>query len=245
MNDDRYAALAAVYDDWQERYGNFASCALERLVPLLRAEDPPVTSFVDLGCGTGTLLLALATHPASSSWRLAGVDGSADMLARARDKPGATSVAWHHLPLGVPIPDPPFSAAAAFFNTLNHLPDVAELGRALASVGAALRPGGLFVFDVNNALGFSRWWNGLQHYVGAGWALQIDSTFEVREGRARARLRVTRDGTARSTEVTERLFSPDEIVASLRAAGMRPLFAEPWAPLGDGVPGATLWAARR
>jgi SAM-dependent methyltransferase len=60
----------------------------------------------------------------------------------------------------VPIPGAPFDAAGAFFNTLNHLPDAAALGRALAAVAGALRPGALVAFDLNNVAGYQRWWGG-------------------------------------------------------------------------------------
>ena len=69
----------------------FARVAAAKLVPLLDREadaagaagrDAP--ALLDLGCGTGTLLAEVAaTRPA---WRLAGVDGSAGMLAVARAK---------------------------------------------------------------------------------------------------------------------------------------------------------------
>jgi SAM-dependent methyltransferase len=59
-------------------------------------------SFLDVGCGTGTLLCALReAHP---DWRLAGVDGSPSMLGRARGKPGHESILWLRAMLPAPLP---------------------------------------------------------------------------------------------------------------------------------------------
>src|SRR5260370_28658366 len=89
-----YAALAPVYDRWQALDGNrpFWELVLGQLEPVLRRRRAPVTSFVDLGCGTGELLLAVrARHP---DWRLAGVDSSPAMLAVAPPKPGPARTNW-------------------------------------------------------------------------------------------------------------------------------------------------------
>ena len=69
-----YDALAPVYDRWQSAGGTtpFSQVALSRLLPALERFGP-ARSFIDLGCGTGDLLLGLqSVHP---RWRLAGLDG--------------------------------------------------------------------------------------------------------------------------------------------------------------------------
>ena len=244
MNGDGYAALAAVYDDWQGRYGSFSARVLERLLPLLARERPAPRSFLDAGCGTGALLVALAAR--FPSWRLAGFDQSPEMLARARAKASAVAIAWHELPLGAAVPGAAFDAAGAFFNTLNHLASVADLGRTLGALARALRPGGLLAFDVNNRAGFERWWRGQRVYEGPGWRLEMNAAFDDTAGRAEARVRVVRAGKVTAdTVVAERLFSDDEIISALAAAGLQVRARELWAPTSSDVPGATFWTARR
>ncbi|HSS37904.1 MAG TPA: class I SAM-dependent methyltransferase, partial [Polyangia bacterium] len=189
---DPYAALALVYDDWQARYGSFATAVLGRLLPALDAEVPAVGSFLDAGCGTGTLLLELAAR--RPGWRLAGADVSASMLDCARAKPGAERIAWHQLALGAPVPTAPFDSAGCFFNTLNHLTGVRELRAAFAGLSAALRPNGLLLFDVNNPTGYERWWGGRNVYEGPGWRMESESHFDARRNEAQALLTVKRDG---------------------------------------------------
>jgi ubiquinone/menaquinone biosynthesis C-methylase UbiE len=80
-----YDALAPVYDRWQRADGTalFSQLVLHKLLPVLGHQvRGPARSFVDLGCGTGDLLLGGAR--ARPGWRLAGLDGSAGMLAVAR-----------------------------------------------------------------------------------------------------------------------------------------------------------------
>jgi SAM-dependent methyltransferase len=179
-DEDLYAALAPVYDAWQRLGGvtPFWALTLDYLDPALARGDgsAPVTSFIDLGCGTGELLLALAArHP---GWRLTGVDGSDPMLAVARGKPGAQRVAWvqcdlRALDAGAPggaLSD--FAGAGAFHDTLNHLPDAAALAQVFGAVARhVLRPGGLFIFDVTNEIGFARWWKGLSTWRGPDWEI--------------------------------------------------------------------------
>lgn len=264
-NESPYAALAPIYDDWQARYGRFSAHTLRRIEPILAgqaveaAEPSPATSFVDLGCGTGSLLLDLrARHP---TWRLAGCDASPEMLAVARQKPGAEGVAWHCVRLGFSpsVPDGPFDVAGAFFNTLNHLTSTHELEAALAAIANALRPGGLFLFDVNNEEGFRAWWQGSpQVYDGPGWELEISSHFDESARTAQADLRIGRSLPAaasslssaavmrhETTTVYEALFADVEIRDALLRTGFEEIASEPWAPFPDGVPGATFWTARR
>ncbi len=129
---DLYDALAPIYDEWQGSAGMtpFAMVTEAKLAPRLeRLARGGALSFLDLGCGTGTLLCGLrATHP---RWRLAGVDGSAAMLANAARKPEARTIAWARAPLEGPLPIAArFDAAGAFYDALNHLPDGEALGRA-------------------------------------------------------------------------------------------------------------------
>src|SRR5437763_16459160 len=85
---DVYGALAPIYDDWQSCNGMipFAELVRMKVDPLLRAEarrwrdagrDEPF-AFLDVACGTGTLLSGLRGDHAG--WRLAGVDGRPAVL---------------------------------------------------------------------------------------------------------------------------------------------------------------------
>jgi SAM-dependent methyltransferase len=246
MSANAYRLLAVVYDEWQERYGSFSQRVLERLEPLLAERAPAARSFADIGCGTGTLLLALARH--HPEWRLTGVDASDEMLSCGRGKPNAERVHWQRAVLGQPrvtIEGGPYDAIGSFFNTVNHLPDVATLDRAFATAAAALAPGGLLIFDVNNTVGYEQWWRGLRDYRGADWRLEMETSFDAGSQRARAQLRISRRDQVAHASIEERLFSESEIGAALGAAGLRVEAVDPWSPTPDDAAGATWWIARR
>src|SRR5262249_35236621 len=115
-------------------------------------------------------------HP---DWRLAGVDGSRGMLAAARAKPTADTIAWARARLGDPLPSAArFDSCSILYDTLNHLTEPAAWTRALGAVSQALRPGGLLVFDVTNRLGFERWWNSRNLFGGDDWELTVASHFD-------------------------------------------------------------------
>jgi SAM-dependent methyltransferase len=245
---DPYAALAPLYDSWQECFGAF----WQRVLPRLEAElatfgrRPEPLSFLDLGCGTGSLLLALqAAHP---GWRLAGLDASAAMLAQARAKPGAGTITW----LAAPFERAPalgrFAAAGCFYDAFNHLLDLDALERALAGAAAALEPDGLLFFDVNNRDGYQAWWRHNERFAGPGWELVVETSFDPEARRGRGRGRVRWDKGAHPTaqiELYERCFSPDEVAGALARAGLTLELAEPWVVAPAAVAGKTWYVARR
>lgn len=243
-----YAALAPIYEEWQSSDGRvpFAEVVGARLEPMLRSEAPvrPL-AFLDAGCGTGTLLRGLRQRHAG--WRLAGVDQAAAMLGVAVRQPDAGSIAWARARLDAPLPfGRVFDAAGCFYDTLNHLPDGAALRRALAGLAAVLRPGGLLVFDVTNAVGFQRWWRGQPAFAGTGWRMTIEMEFDPATQRGLAEVAISRRGEPeRRFHLTERHFPPEEVETALAASGFRTVNQQPWAPFAGDRPGKTWWVARR
>jgi len=104
---------------------------------LLKSTD----AAIELGCGTGTTALKLA----SSVARLVATDISAEMIAIAREKAAAENCANVEFvvatPDAAPYPDASFDAAMAF--NLLHL--IEDRAAALRGVHRLLKPGGLFI----------------------------------------------------------------------------------------------------
>ena len=245
---DPYAALAPLYDAWQECFGAFWLRVLPRLEAELatagRAPEPQ--SFLDLGCGTGSLLIAL--HERHPGWRLAGLDISAAMLAEARAKAGAAAIAWLQASFERAATLGTFTLVGCFYDALNHLPDVAALERAFQGAAAALAPDGLFCFDVNNRQGYEAWWRHRERFAGPGWELVVETSFDPLSGRGhgRGQVRWDHDRHPRSAvALVERCFSPDEIAAALAAAGLTVEREVPWSFAPDAVAGKTWYVARR
>jgi SAM-dependent methyltransferase len=104
---------------------------------------------LELGCGTGTVLVALAqvaTARGAPLERVVGVDGSEGMLRIAAQR--APALEWllgdmRELPVAGP-----FDFAFCCFNTLQHLADEEELRTTFAGVAERLADDGIFAFDL-------------------------------------------------------------------------------------------------
>ena len=91
---------------------------------------------LELGCGSG----ALTRHLVAGGHRVLATDASPAMVELAGE--GARVLV---------LPDDPLPAADAVVSVghvLNYLPDEAAIGRALAAIAGALRPGGVLALDL-------------------------------------------------------------------------------------------------
>jgi len=94
---------------------------------------------LDLGCGSGTLAIALAATPGSH--RVTGIDGDPEILGMARAKPGAAEVEWvEGLADHLPFDGQSFDRVVTSL-LLHHL-DPPVKRAALAEARRVLRPGG-------------------------------------------------------------------------------------------------------
>ena len=138
---DAYSRLAGVYDEivvdpGHDRWASF-------LDELWSADPAGVRSVLDLCCGTGLLAGELVAR----GYRVVGVDASAAMLARARERLGP-EVALSRMTLPELTLDGSFDAAVCTFDGLNYLtPD--DLRLTLTAVAGRLRPAGWLVFDLH------------------------------------------------------------------------------------------------
>lgn len=182
-------------------------------------------SVLDVGCGTGQLL-ARARHTGHGG-RLMGLDPAAAMLIQARRRePG---VEWVLGDLRTRLWEGGFDLVVMTGYTFQTLVRDEELRLALRAVGAALSPGGRFVFETRHPA--ARAWTGwtpervrsvtdadgravrVRHEVEGplvGNRLTVKETFE---GGTWDRPRVSRS--------TLRFLGPDALTRFLQEAGLR------------------------
>jgi SAM-dependent methyltransferase len=137
-----YEVLADIYDEWTD--GTPYELWYDAIARWLRESAEPVRRVLDVCCGTGQMTGRLV----DDGFEVTAVDGSESMIRRARERLGVSATLERRL---LPdLPTGPFDAAVCSFDSVNYLAGDGELGRTLASVASALRPGGRFIVDTNS-----------------------------------------------------------------------------------------------
>jgi SAM-dependent methyltransferase len=112
---------------------------------------PTPGRLVDLGCGTGRLLV----HFARRGFSCLGVDLSEAMLDLVREKTEREGLQIERLKANLvelgPLPDAGFDYAACLFSTLGMIRGREHRAQFLRHVRRILRPGGVFVLHAHNA----------------------------------------------------------------------------------------------
>lgn len=133
--------------------------------PMRRVRDtvlkdimPSVRSACDLACGTGETALAFA----SAGIETFAVDVSPTMCRLVREKVARERLVVEVIPGDMRSFRLPHAVdlVTCESDALNHVGTKGDLMRVARAVARALRPGGHFLFDVNNAHGFKRYWTG-------------------------------------------------------------------------------------
>jgi SAM-dependent methyltransferase len=244
-----YRWLATYYDEFFTPFLTPITRARDRILgPLL----PRVQSACDLCCGTGTTALVLARRGIT----MFAVDQSPHMCRIARQKARLAC-----LPLRVIQADMqsfrlprPVDLITCESDALNHLPRHSDLNRVAHAVARALRSGGYFFFDVNNALGFKKYWTGASWYERPGVVMVMRSSHNRQATRAAIDvdwfIREASVWRRHSERVEQVSWTADEIRRALSAAGfsqVRSWDAAPFfngnSPVGPGC--RTVYLARK
>ena len=207
--------LAFVHD---AGFGDFARGAAPWILAQLRRREIRGGRVVDLGCGSGLWAAELCR----AGYDVLGVDLSAPMLALARRRAPRATFRRGSL---LTTPLPPCEAVTALGECLSYAFDgragTPALPGLFRRIHGALRPAGLFVFDVatpgRGAGPPIRW------HAGEGWVV-IARASEDRAHRTLTRRITTfrQSGRTwrRSDEVHRlRLYRPSDVLRALAAAG--------------------------
>lgn len=228
---------------WLARY--YDEVFLPHRSPLARARNqllrhvlPRVQSACDLACGTGVTALAYARRGIETF----AVDLSPVMCGLASEKARRARLPVHVIQADMRsfrLPRP-VDLITCESDAINHVPLKSDLRKVAHAVARALRPGGYFLFDVNNARGFERYWKGNV------WVEKPDLVVVMRNGHSPDLKRAWSDvewfirehgGWQRHQERVEEIcWTRDEIMATLRRAGFDRLRAWDAAPYFLGNP---------
>lgn len=145
---DPYSALATGYD-LVMHYVDYEAWA-EYIDALLAEHAEDARQILELGCGTGSLALALAPM---GPFDITATDGSESMVAVAQRKPPPDEgdVTFGVLDFREDASNGaapgPFDAALLLYDGLNYLLDEKDISALFDAVAARLKPGGVFILD--------------------------------------------------------------------------------------------------
>ena len=213
-----YDDIATMYDrHWRDWYLPAALPALERL---FFASVPRDSAVLDVCCGCGHVTAELVRR----GYRVTGVDLSSELIGIAkRNVHSAQFLAADVRQLRLPRR---FDAALSTFDALNHMLSLEDLRQAIRAVHGCLRPGGLFVFDMNLEeayhLDLSNW----NATVEDDSVSLVRGSFDPVSKLARTQLVwFRRDGRRcwdrRSSTIEEKCYPEAEILDALGEAGFR------------------------
>ena len=127
----------------------------EYLVKHFERTGTEVSSILDLACGTGVITCRLA----AKGYELIGVDISPEMLMEANARAAEGNYAFEPMFINQDLRELDMygtsDAAICSFDGLNYI-EPEELGGVFKRVSYFVRPGGVFIFDVNTEAKFRK-----------------------------------------------------------------------------------------
>ena len=224
-----YRWLAQYYDQLFSTFRFPIDAAREEvLAPILSR----VQTACDLACGTGTTALIFARK----GIKMYAVDLSPQMCRLTSEKADRARLSVHVFRADMRkfrLPEA-MDLITCEYDALNHVPRRADLRIVANAVHRALRPGGHFYFDVNNARGFCRYWSGTVWFERPGVAVVMRNGHNRHADRAWSEMEwFIRDGRCwrrHHERVEEVCWNSDEIRRVFEEAGFDHLRAWDAAP---------------
>ena len=162
-----YTSLARYYDNLESQYRNYDLEAgwLSKMFKQSHAK-----SILDISCGTASHVSRLVKSLPNCEF--IATDASREMLDAARKKIGEMAEIVRSDYLGSPFRNDSFDFVICMYWSIAGLDDD-QTRKLFSNVAAILKPGGVFIFDTENAQGIK------EDLLGHPF---IDSTFHVSDG---------------------------------------------------------------
>lgn len=212
-----YSALAAGYDLVMQHveYDVWAAYVHQ----LLERYGDAITTVLELGCGTGSFALRMQPR---GDYAYIGTDRSPQMIrvAQIKAEEAGVDVRFEQLDFTEFSVSRPVDAVVLLYDGLNYLLEREQVQSMMASVHAALRPGGLFCFDQSTPS------NSVRHGEDFEDAGEADGFTFVRHSRYDPETRlhttafdITINAQHYHEEHVQRAYTIDEIRVLIEAAG--------------------------
>ena len=184
----------------------------EQLLRWLEQHRVSVRTALDLACGTGVLCRILKAAGIESR----GMDFSSGMIAIARAE--SPDIPYDVADMTVYRPDAQFDLVTCTGDAVNHIPDLADVGKIFENVYAYLAPGGYFIFDLLDEHEIST-----EEPFDLRFDEHISARFQITrpaQNRVHLQTKVFEDGVHSFTEdIFETVHDRERICAMLRGCG--------------------------
>lgn len=245
MTDDTIAFFSGLAAETWARAKSPEDSAGEAAYLLSRLGAKAPAQLLDVPCGDGRLARVVAAH----GHRVTGIDGAADMLARATADARCEWLLGEMTDLARPLAGrPPFDGAFCFGNAVGYQPR-AQTAAFLADVAAWLRPRARFVIETEMTAE-----SVLPNFADRLWQqvgdilMVVEHRYDPAGSRLDSDYRFLRDGAVERRRLVHHIFSSGELVGMLEAAGFDVVALESdldGTPFTLGDPRLLLTAVRR
>ncbi len=141
-----YETLAGLYDYYMDEvpYEKW----LDNMVGYFNKYGNNIKNVLDLGCGTGSMSILLK----QKGYDITGLDISEEMLAEAANKTYEAGLKIDYICQDMVALEvaKPYDAVISLCDCMNYITEDAELKKVFKNCYKALKPGGLFIFDMNS-----------------------------------------------------------------------------------------------
>ncbi len=216
--DKTYTAIARFYDLLMQNVDYVQW--FEYIYQLMSQARREIKDVMDLACGTGNMTGFLL----QAGYNVHGLDSSRQMLEVAKHKlPGVKFFLGDFLNWGI---DESYDAVICVFDSLNNLLVPQEVFLAFKEVLKHLRPGGVFVFDLNTRYGLKQYWGNNFRITKDENMVVLWRSRSIKPGFSQLRITVFAKENDRwqraADEVhTERGYDSPEVIKMMLQAGFR------------------------
>jgi len=216
---DAYDPFALIYN--RTIAEDFCRRAWPIVEQLLLSRIPVGAKILDLCCGSGQMARELSRR----SYGVVGLDASPQMLNLAQQNaPNAEFVLADARRFWL---KQSFDAVLSSFNSLAHAASTAELTAILSNAHAALKPNGIFLFDISMEEAYTTKWGGSFGEAHDDLAFVVRPSYDSASRLAHNEVTFFQhDGTCwqrHDFTITQRCFSESEVRKALIQAGFRNL----------------------